>query len=208
MSTPPHQHRGPRRLTCDGSATIPAGTTGCEPAPANRRLSAVPPRRRQGPRRPELLRAAPPRPPRPNSWRARRMLKVTAPLPLHVYIKGRLVGTTRGRVDDAAAGNARARVRERERRFPRSAHRVDSGRAATSSVKLDPPTGTLHINAVPWAEVWIDGERIGDTPIGNLQTSDWQPGDRVPASRFRRTPDHRDRDAEGTRSISMDLRKK
>ena len=26
----------------------------------------------------------------------------------------------------------------------------------------------LHINAVPWAEVWIDGERIGETPIGNL----------------------------------------
>jgi hypothetical protein len=22
---------------------------------------------------------------------------------------------------------------------------------------------------VPWAEVWIDGERVGDTPIGNLQ---------------------------------------
>jgi hypothetical protein len=39
----------------------------------------------------------------------------------------------------------------------------------TSSVKLDAPPGTLHINAVPWAEVWIDGERVGDTPIGNLQ---------------------------------------
>jgi hypothetical protein len=24
---------------------------------------------------------------------------------------------------------------------------------------------------VPWAEVWIDGEKAGDTPIGNLQTT-------------------------------------
>ena len=30
------------------------------------------------------------------------------------------------------------------------------------------PTGVIALNAVPWAEVWIDGEKIGETPIGNL----------------------------------------
>ena len=30
------------------------------------------------------------------------------------------------------------------------------------------PNATLSINARPWAEVFIDGERIGETPIGNL----------------------------------------
>ncbi len=30
------------------------------------------------------------------------------------------------------------------------------------------PKGTLALNAAPWAEVWIDGEKVGDTPIGNL----------------------------------------
>jgi hypothetical protein len=25
------------------------------------------------------------------------------------------------------------------------------------------------MNALPWAEVWLDGEKIGETPIGNLQ---------------------------------------
>jgi serine/threonine-protein kinase len=29
-------------------------------------------------------------------------------------------------------------------------------------------TGTLSVNAQPWAEVWVDGQRIGETPIGNL----------------------------------------
>jgi len=26
----------------------------------------------------------------------------------------------------------------------------------------------LNINAIPWAEVFIDGTRIGETPLGNL----------------------------------------
>jgi hypothetical protein len=35
-------------------------------------------------------------------------------------------------------------------------------------VKLELPPGTISINAQPWAEVWLDGERVGETPIGNL----------------------------------------
>jgi hypothetical protein len=45
--------------------------------------------------------------------------------------------------------------------------RIAAGKTATT--RIDLPNGTLSVNAQPWAEVWIDGERIGDTPIGNLQ---------------------------------------
>lgn len=38
----------------------------------------------------------------------------------------------------------------------------------TLSITLKPPQGTLNINAVPWAEVWVDGKPAGETPIGNL----------------------------------------
>jgi hypothetical protein len=31
-----------------------------------------------------------------------------------------------------------------------------------------PQTGTVSLNAVPWAEVWIRGEKVGDTPMANL----------------------------------------
>ena len=34
--------------------------------------------------------------------------------------------------------------------------------------KIDLPNGVVSINAQPWAEVWIDGEGVGETPIGNL----------------------------------------
>jgi hypothetical protein len=40
-----------------------------------------------------------------------------------------------------------------------------------SAVKLEMPQGTLSINAQPWAEVWLDGERVGETPIGNLSVT-------------------------------------
>jgi hypothetical protein len=36
------------------------------------------------------------------------------------------------------------------------------------SISLDLPMGVVNINASPWAEVWIDGRRVGETPIGNL----------------------------------------
>jgi hypothetical protein len=37
-----------------------------------------------------------------------------------------------------------------------------------SQVIIDRPTGTMAVNATPWAEVWVDGEKAGETPIGNL----------------------------------------
>jgi hypothetical protein len=37
-----------------------------------------------------------------------------------------------------------------------------------TTVTIDPPKGTIAINALPWAEVWMDGTKVGETPIGNL----------------------------------------
>ncbi|MDQ3487547.1 MAG: PEGA domain-containing protein [Acidobacteriota bacterium] len=31
------------------------------------------------------------------------------------------------------------------------------------------PTGTVNLNASPWAEVWVDGKRAGETPLANLE---------------------------------------
>ena len=30
------------------------------------------------------------------------------------------------------------------------------------------PTGYLSLNALPWAEVWVDGNAVGTTPLANL----------------------------------------
>jgi hypothetical protein len=95
-------------------------------------------------------------------------LSVTAPVPLRVYEKGRLVGTTETDSTMLPQGTHELEFVNEAAGF-RARRTVSIKPGATSAIKLDPPPGTLHINAVPWAEVWIDGERIGETPIGNLQ---------------------------------------
>jgi serine/threonine-protein kinase len=44
---------------------------------------------------------------------------------------------------------------------------IVAGKTARVPVAL--PKGIAHLNATPWAEVWVDGAKVGDTPIGNLQ---------------------------------------
>ena len=46
--------------------------------------------------------------------------------------------------------------------------RVDVVAGRTTRVPVALPKGTVHLNATPWAEVWVDGKKVGDTPIGNL----------------------------------------
>jgi serine/threonine-protein kinase len=33
---------------------------------------------------------------------------------------------------------------------------------------IDPPKGLVNVNARPWADVLIDGEMVGQTPLSNL----------------------------------------
>jgi hypothetical protein len=33
---------------------------------------------------------------------------------------------------------------------------------------VTPPNGSISINALPWANVWIDGNLVGETPLGNV----------------------------------------
>ena len=40
-----------------------------------------------------------------------------------------------------------------------------------TAIPLELPKGVVNPNAAPWAEVWIDGTRVGETPIGNLSVA-------------------------------------
>ena len=41
-------------------------------------------------------------------------------------------------------------------------------RPVAPSTTVSVPNGSLSINALPWADVWIDGRSVGTTPLGNL----------------------------------------
>jgi len=44
---------------------------------------------------------------------------------------------------------------------------IQAGRGAPVSLTI--PRVAMNINALPWAEVFVDGTRIGDTPLANVQ---------------------------------------
>jgi hypothetical protein len=50
----------------------------------------------------------------------------------------------------------------------RSRQTVEIKRGEIVSLTVQPPDGRVSINALPWAQVWIDGSPIGETPLANL----------------------------------------
>ena len=94
-------------------------------------------------------------------------IAVTAPVELQIFEGKRLVGTSQSDRLMMAAGRHEIDVVNETLGY-RQTRTVQVAAGKTAALKLEWPKGSLAINALPWAEVWIDGERIGETPIGNL----------------------------------------
>lgn len=95
---------------------------------------------------------------------------VTTPVAMQVLLKGRVVATTEAESFMLPVGTQELEFVNTNVGYQvRKTVTVQAGK--TTTVRLDPPSGTVNINAVPWAEVWMDGHRIGETPLGNLQAA-------------------------------------
>jgi hypothetical protein len=94
-------------------------------------------------------------------------LSVKAPVAIEVRENGRLIGTTEADKIMMAVGRHDIELVNETLgyRVSRSVL-VPPGKVAPLSI--DMPLGVLNVNASPWAEVWVDGRRVGETPIGNL----------------------------------------
>jgi hypothetical protein len=94
-------------------------------------------------------------------------ISVSSPIGLQLREGGKVIGTSESDRLMLTAGDHDIEFANDALGFTtRRTVRVTAGK--TTATKVDPPTGVLNINAQPWAEVWIDGERVGETPIGNL----------------------------------------
>ncbi len=94
-------------------------------------------------------------------------ISVKAPFLIEIREDGNLIGTTETDRLMLAAGRhvlefANQTVGYRQSRTVQ----VVPGKVVAMTIEL--PQGTVNLNASPWAEVWLDGRRIGETPIGNL----------------------------------------
>ncbi|HLG56739.1 MAG TPA: PEGA domain-containing protein [Vicinamibacterales bacterium] len=94
-------------------------------------------------------------------------ISIAAPADVQVFENGRLVGTNSidrimlpvGRHELEIANDA---LGYRERKTIQ----VTAGQV--SAVKLQWAQGSLALNAIPWADVFIDEARVGETPIGSI----------------------------------------
>jgi len=94
-------------------------------------------------------------------------ISISSPIGLQLREGGKVIGTSESERLMLTAGDHDIEFANEALGFNvhRTVH-VTAGK--TAATKLDLPNGVLSVNAQPWAEVWIDGERAGETPIGNL----------------------------------------
>jgi len=94
-------------------------------------------------------------------------LTVKVPALLRVLERGRLVGMSDSERITLPPGRHTLTLVSDELGFQAQRRvTIEPGGAATVNLAL--PSAPLAINALPWAEVWVDDERVGETPIGNL----------------------------------------
>jgi hypothetical protein len=94
-------------------------------------------------------------------------LAIASPIVLDVSENGRAVGSTE-----------QGRVMLTPGRHVLTLSNQDLEYSSVQVVEIEPgedrrltiePKAAVSLNAQPWAEVWIDGKRAGDTPLANLQ---------------------------------------
>ena len=94
-------------------------------------------------------------------------LAVSSPVVMQLREAGQLIGTTEAEKLMLASGDHDIEIVNDALGYKASRRiTVAAGKVTTTAVEL--PSGLLSINAQPWAEVWVDGERIGQTPIANI----------------------------------------
>ena len=92
---------------------------------------------------------------------------MSAPKTVQLFEDGRLLGSSDSERLMVPAGTHQCDIVNDALGY-RSTRSVQVSSGKVTSIKIEFPTGTIALNAVPWADVWIDGEKVGETPIGNL----------------------------------------
>ena len=94
-------------------------------------------------------------------------VRLSTPIELTVLDGDRVIGSSvEGPIFAAAGRHEFEFVNSATGYRTRQVVEVKAGQIVPFTVPV--PNGTLNINAQPWAAVWIDGNSVGETPIGNL----------------------------------------
>jgi hypothetical protein len=94
-------------------------------------------------------------------------LSLSSPVLLLIREGGKIIGTTDSDRLMLPAGDHDLDLVNEALGFTAN-RRVHIIAGKTAATTIEVPNGTMSLNASPWAEVFIDGERVGETPIGNI----------------------------------------
>jgi hypothetical protein len=95
-------------------------------------------------------------------------VSVEAPFQIEVYENGRFVGMNEQQGVPLSAGSHQIELVNESLGY-RTVQRVTVTSGRVTKVGAALPTGKLHLNATPWAEVFIDGDSVGETPLANVE---------------------------------------
>lgn len=105
--------------------------------------------------------------PTPTAGTVGGFVSIAAPFELQVFEGGRLLGTTSAERLMLSTGRHALDLVSDAFQFKTSVVvEVPAGKTATTAVSV--PDGSLSVNALPWAEVFVDGRAVGTTPLANL----------------------------------------
>ena len=116
---------------------------------------------------PDAARAATPGPsPTQNAAPHFGAMTFVAPIELQIYEGEKHIGSTVGPVAILEGSHTIELSNTAVGFVAREIVSVKPGELTTRTIHL--PNGKLSLNAVPWADVWIDGASVGQTPLANL----------------------------------------
>jgi len=94
-------------------------------------------------------------------------LTIQAPVDMEILEDGRVLGSTRTERLMLPVGSHRIELANAGLEFT-TARTVQVAAGKTANLAISLPSGRLAVNAVPWADVFMDGASIGTTPLGEL----------------------------------------
>jgi hypothetical protein len=94
-------------------------------------------------------------------------LSIQSPIPLRVVRNGDFVGTSEDRRLSLPAGQQVIGLENESVGF-RDVRTIEVIAGKVTPVQVSLPKGEISINARPWAEVFVDGTRVGETPVSQL----------------------------------------
>jgi PEGA domain-containing protein len=97
-------------------------------------------------------------------------LSISAPFDVEVMENRDLIGTSGTSRIMLAAGHHELVLANRSLGY-QEARKIEVTAGQTTTLRVEAPKASVSVNARPWAEIIVDGNNVGQTPIANIQVT-------------------------------------